>query len=239
MKFTRMNLETCRQAQGTVVVIDVLRAFTTAAYAFANGAEDITLVKNIEEAFALKEAIPGAVVMGEEGGLPISGFDYGNSPTEIDMLDLSAKHVIQRTTAGTKGVVLSENAAQILTSSFVIAGATADYLNIIDPNEITFVITGADPQEDLFKASVRHGDEDLALAQYLEALLKGESPDPKVYLQRVYYSQAGKRFLDRRKPEFPGTDLVYATDLDNFNFAMRVKRENERLVMRPVFLGKG
>ena len=38
----RATLQNCHTAAGTVVVIDVLRAFTTAAYAFDAGAEDIT-----------------------------------------------------------------------------------------------------------------------------------------------------------------------------------------------------
>ena len=44
MMIQRATRETCGEATGTVVVIDVLRAFTTAAYAFAAGAADITLV---------------------------------------------------------------------------------------------------------------------------------------------------------------------------------------------------
>ena len=38
------------EATGHVVVIDVLRAFTTAAYAFAAGIEEIELVATPEEA---------------------------------------------------------------------------------------------------------------------------------------------------------------------------------------------
>jgi len=41
MKFIYTNLETCREATGTVVVIDVLRAFSNAAYMFSRGAKEI------------------------------------------------------------------------------------------------------------------------------------------------------------------------------------------------------
>jgi 2-phosphosulfolactate phosphatase len=58
LEIQRATLDTCAQATGTVVVIDVLRAFTTAAYAFAAGAADITLVGATEEAFALRERNP-------------------------------------------------------------------------------------------------------------------------------------------------------------------------------------
>ena len=45
MKFKRVPLETCSEATGTVVVIDVLRAFTCAAFAFSAGAKEIILVQ--------------------------------------------------------------------------------------------------------------------------------------------------------------------------------------------------
>ena len=38
------------EAVGTAVIIDVFRAFTTAAIAFDRGAKEITLVAEIEEA---------------------------------------------------------------------------------------------------------------------------------------------------------------------------------------------
>jgi 2-phosphosulfolactate phosphatase len=50
-----MTLDTCHDARGVVVVVDVLRAFTTAAYAFAGGAEEIFLVSTVEEAFSLRK----------------------------------------------------------------------------------------------------------------------------------------------------------------------------------------
>ena len=41
MKFNYTSLETCHTASGLVVVIDVLRAFSNAAYAFSRGAKEI------------------------------------------------------------------------------------------------------------------------------------------------------------------------------------------------------
>jgi len=43
-KFHYTDLDTCPEATGVVIVIDVLRAFSTAAYAFSRGAKEIVLV---------------------------------------------------------------------------------------------------------------------------------------------------------------------------------------------------
>ncbi|HKS16955.1 MAG TPA: 2-phosphosulfolactate phosphatase, partial [Planctomycetota bacterium] len=74
------HLEGARSARGVAVVIDVIRAFTTAARAFAFGARDLVLVDSADAAFALKRRMPDAFLMGEVGGVRVPGFDHGNSP---------------------------------------------------------------------------------------------------------------------------------------------------------------
>src|SRR6266508_6970461 len=103
MHFERATLETCGAAIGAVVVIDVIRAFTTAAFAFAAGAREIVLTSAVEEALALRAHFPGALVMGEVDGLPVEGFDFSNSPAELIGRDLGGRRMIQRTSAGTQG----------------------------------------------------------------------------------------------------------------------------------------
>ncbi len=102
MKFHHFSLENCESAPGLVVVIDVLRAFSTAAYAFAEGVEEIYLVSTVEEAFSMKEEINHATIMGEVDGLMVEGFDFGNSPPQFDGLNLTGVPLIQRTTSGTQ-----------------------------------------------------------------------------------------------------------------------------------------
>lgn len=90
---------------GPVVVVDVIRAFTTAAYAFGSGAAEIYLVGDVEEALAFKAAHPGSLAMGEHRGLRPDGFDFPNSPSMVRDVDLSGRTIVQRTSAGTRGVV--------------------------------------------------------------------------------------------------------------------------------------
>ena len=73
-------LEGATRATGTVAVIDVFRAFTTAAVALANGASTIVMVRTVEEALKLREAGVGQICMGEVRGRAPPGFEFGNSP---------------------------------------------------------------------------------------------------------------------------------------------------------------
>lgn len=225
MRFHYTNLETCHKAVGAVIVIDVLRAFSTAAYAFSCGAEKILLVGEVDEALLLKSKIPNSKAMGEVRGLPPKGFDLGNSPSHILEHDLSGITLIQRTGAGTQGAVRCKNADVLLASSFVIADATAKYVRSLTPDDVTFVITGE---------TYSGGGEDFACAEYLKNLLKGQCVETKPFTQRVYGSKDAVAHLDLSRPEFPITDLEYCTHVDAFNFAMPIAKENDLLVMRTM-----
>jgi 2-phosphosulfolactate phosphatase len=225
MKFHYTDLGDCHTAKGVVIVIDVLRAFSTAAYAFSRGANQIFLVSTVEEALALKSSIPNARAMGEVGGLRPQGFDFGNSPTYIDEADLSGVTMIHRTSAGTQGVVRSQGAEVMLAASFVVANATAHYISKLAAPEVTFVITGR---------SYNGGDEDLACAEYLQELLKGNQPDGQPFIQRVLESKDAFPHLDPAQRDFPFSDLEYCSRIDNFDFAMPVTREDGKLILRTV-----
>jgi 2-phosphosulfolactate phosphatase len=226
MKFHYTNLETCHEATGVVVVIDVLRAFTNAAFAFSCGAKEMYPVSGVEEALQLKTKLADSLVCGEEGGLPPEGFDFGNSPTQTKELDLTGKVIVQRTGAGTQGIVRSVKAETMLAASLVVAKATATYIQKLNPVSVTFVVTG--------QYAHGHGDEDLACAEYLEFLLKGTEPDPAPFIERVVRSRDAVKHLDPGIPEFPRSDLDHCASIDTFDFAMLVTKENGHYVMRAV-----
>jgi 2-phosphosulfolactate phosphatase len=222
MKFNHATLETCHTATGVVLIIDVLRAFTTAAYAFSRGAKEIRLVSEVEEALELKKQIPGSKVMGEVNGLPPNGFDFGNSPTRILEQDLTGITLIQRTSAGTQGAIRSINAEVMLATSLVVAGATINHIRQLRPAEIIFVITGG-----------ADNAEDLACAEFLEKQFTGLPVDRDEYIRRVVTSQDAARHMADH-PQFPKSDLSHCTDIDAFDFAMPIKRKDGQLVMQAV-----
>ena len=68
---------------------------------------------------------------GERGGLPIVGFDLGNSPAEYGTTAVAGKTVILTTTNGTKALLHARAASQVLVGAFVnlsaVCRAVADH----------------------------------------------------------------------------------------------------------------
>ncbi|MGV8025463.1 MAG: 2-phosphosulfolactate phosphatase [Anaerolineaceae bacterium] len=218
MEIHRATLDTCHTASGLVVVIDVLRAFTTSAYLFQAGADEIILVSGVDEAFQLRKEIPDSIIVGEVDGIQVPGFDLGNSPSRIETYGPVRSRVILRTTAGTQGVILARKASTILTTALTNVTATVHYIQNLAPSTVTLIQTG------LF-AEKGWGDEDVACADVIENLLFGKTIDWDVIYQRVRSSKSGSHY-DSTREDFPSGDLELVLQHDSFNFAMVVERKN-------------
>lgn len=209
----------------TVVVIDVLRSFTSASVALARGAGAVYPVEDILAAMQLFERLPAPLTVGAVGGGdPIPGFDFGNSPSALEGADLAGRELILCTAAGVRGLQRFRGARRLFATSLTCARATADAIRAAGAREVCFVITGEWVDRD--------GDEDVACADYIEALLRGESPDATAHAERVRHSDFGRRFTAGTWPNLPLADLELATQADRFAFAMPVQREDGHLVIR-------
>src|ERR1700758_342490 len=80
------------------VVFDVLRATSTMITGLEHGVERFVPVETVEAARALKIQDPSLLLAGERGGLPLEGFDLGNSPAEVK--EIRGKGVVLTTTNG-------------------------------------------------------------------------------------------------------------------------------------------
>jgi 2-phosphosulfolactate phosphatase len=152
-----------RITSGTAVIIDVLRAYTTAAWAFALGAERIVLTDDVDEALVLKALVPRALAMKDSHPLP--GFELSNSPVELQTHDLHGRTIVQRTTHGTVGAVAAKQAERLYCASFLTAAATADAILRTGAEGAYFVVTGEGGA----------AEEDLACAEYIAALVEQAS----------------------------------------------------------------
>jgi 2-phosphosulfolactate phosphatase len=225
MRVFYRTLDDCSEASGAVVVIDVIRAFTTACFAFAAGASEIIIVSEVEQALDLKRRNSGSLLMGEVGGVKVDDFDFGNSPSQFLDFDLSGVRLIQRTSAGTQGVVQVRHASTLLAASFCCAAATVRYLRSVEPETVTFINTGVLPDG--------KGTEDSACSEYLTELLLEKSPNPERYLEQVRSSMNAQ--ILSAPPFHAALDVELCTKLDRFDFALKVDREDGQLVMRKVF----
>jgi 2-phosphosulfolactate phosphatase len=211
--------------EGVVVVVDVLRAFTVAALALASGAAALRCVATVEQAMALRASHPGSLVIGEVGGRRPEGFDLGNSPSMLDAAAVQGRLLIQRTSAGTQGLVAAApRASALFAAAFVCAGATARAVAALEPQEVTFVVTGVDH---------RDGDEDRACADYITAVLQHGTADPRPYLRRARTADAARPFLRGDDPELPASDVDHALRLDAVDFALRAHVDDGVPTLKP------
>ncbi len=224
MEIGYCTLDDVADCTGTVVVIDVLRAFTTAAVALAGRAGPYELVGTVEQAHRRRDADPSTLLVGEVDGHTAPGFDHGNSPTQLAAVDLAGRPVVQRSTAGTQGVVRATAAERVLTTSFAVAGATA--AAVADDPAVWFCVTGAHSRRD--------GEEDRACGEYVEALLRdGPDVDPAPYVARVATSTAAGFFMLGRD-DLPAADVPFAQVVDRFDFAMEVRPRDGRLLLEAI-----
>lgn len=243
MTIQRLHRSHASEARGVTIVIDVIRAFSVAAYAFAGGASDIWLVRTVEEAFALRAQRPDVLLAGEVGGRLIAGFDHNNSPAAMARSDVRGRLVIQRTGAGTQGAVDAVQATRLLCCSLVNARATAHYARTLaerDSSPVTLMSTAAQREENDIPAI-----EDDVCADYLEALLRGRADAQGVLAAGLARLRDSGRLsiFEQGWPDFPPDDVPAFLAVDRFAFAMEGTRERsngvEYVSLRRVEVGLG
>ena len=213
-------------ARGLVVVIDVFRAFSVAAHAFARGARAILPAAAIEDALALQREYPRSLLVGERHARRLPGFDCGNSPTELERFDLRERTLIHTTHAGTQGLVNALGADEVITGALVNAGAIVRYIQSRAPETVTMVRMGHEARE--------RCEEDDLCADILRQRLLGAAnviDDVRVRLRRAPSAQ---KFFDPACDWAPERDFELCTQLDAFGFVLRLEADGERRVLRRI-----
>jgi len=224
-------IEGAKQARGLTVIIDVFRAFSTACYAMERGAEAIIPVGDIEEAYRLKREHPEYVLMGERGGVIQPGFDYGNSPTLIENADFTGKTIVHTTSAGTQGIVNAVYADEVITGSFVNAGAIVEYIRRRNPQQVSLVCMGWNATEP--------ADEDTLCAEYLKSQLEGKAVDFSEIVRYLREESGTGSFLDLRGEAHvssaPPEDFDRCLHLDRCSFVLKAEpAANGSIVLRKI-----
>jgi len=220
MEITLHSLKSgAEQARGTVVIVDVFRAFTVAPILLHLGVREIRLVASPEEGFALKSADPELILVGEVDGVPIEGFDFGNSPMEIlkkHQTFFSGKSAVQRTSAGVQGALIAlEHADVVLAASFVTASATAGRIRRMAPERVSIVAMG--------KNMEREAPEDEFCARCIAALLRGDRYDHFQAVRQILLDPSLGRFFDGTRPYLPPEDPVLCLQPNLFPFVVKIE----------------
>jgi len=225
------HVDGARRARGIAVVIDVFRAFSVAPHAFDAGAERVFPVGEVDDAFELGRRFPGAVLAGERHARKLPGFDAGNSPTEIRALDLRGKVLVHTTHAGTQGLVNASQADEVLTGAFVNISAVCRYVHARGAELVSLVRMGHEARE-------RCAEDDL-YAECLAQLLQGQPAPLAEVRERLRSAPAARKFFDPACDWAPRDDFDYCTEVDRFDFVLRVLRlpgrplELERIAAPP------
>ena len=139
---------------GTVcVVFDVLRATSSMVTALAHGVGALVPVATVEEAFLLRNRIPGALLGGERHGDRVEGFDLGNSPAEYCQREGAT--IVMTTTNGTGAVQACRGADCVLIGALLNLEAVAGAVAERNPERLVAVCAGTGPDlalEDVWAA---------------------------------------------------------------------------------------
>ena len=211
------GVEGAKAATGLTVIIDVFRAFSVEAWFFALGARTVYPIGEEALAYRLKEQDPTVILAGERHGKILPGFDTGNAPSELAALEVAGRAVVHTTSAGTQGIANATGATEILGASLVNAKATAEYIRRSGVEEVSLVCMGWMGTEET--------EEDTLCARYIRGLLTGDTPDMPAEIESLKTTSGAKFFDPAQQEVFPQADFAMCTDLDRFDFAMRLHRD--------------
>ncbi len=110
----------------TVVVADIFRATSCIITGFSHGVVAICPVTEIEECLELGKQ--GYLMAGEREGIKVPNFDMGNSPFEYQSESVKGEKVALSSTNGSKAIVRSIGADEIIIGAFLNLEAVSEYI---------------------------------------------------------------------------------------------------------------
>jgi 2-phosphosulfolactate phosphatase len=215
-----------RSARGLVVVIDVFRAFSLAAHAYARGVAGMIPVASIDDALELKRRHPDWLALGERHARPLPGFDGGNSPSDLERIDVRGRTVIHTTHAGTQGLTGAVCADEVIAGALVTAGAIVRYIRMRSPAVVTLVRMGHEAKERCV--------EDDVCAELIAGRLHGGAPDVGRMLERLRRAPSARKFFDPACDWAPERDFELCTQVDAFDFVLLRDDRGSSPVLRRV-----
>ncbi len=140
--FSPSSIDELSLKEKVCIVIDVLRATSSIATAFSNGAKEVFPVNTVAEAGKIASNTFGGIVLaGEKNGVIIEGFHLGNSPSEYTEEKVKNKTVVFTSTNGSNAILKTRFAKISLLASFLNIGKVANFL-VEKNSDFTIICAG-------------------------------------------------------------------------------------------------
>lgn len=207
------------EPEASVVVVDIFRASSTSSYILHGGAHSLRAVLAPEESFGIKEKEPDVLLVGEQDGIRIEGFDLGNSPSQILTSNIVGKDVVLRSTSGTPALNRVRECKELIFGSFTTLSAVVAHLNRTGCKKTVVVATGREDSE----------DEEFFTAFKLK--LAGKQIDKTALIERMRKHPRSQRFFQNIS-HFPEADFELCLDVDRFNFFIRAEKIGGELFLK-------
>jgi 2-phosphosulfolactate phosphatase len=224
-----------RPEASVCVMIDVLRASTSAVTLLAGGAQEIAVAGSPAAARRMAREAPGEYILcGEVDGLTPPGFDYGNSPSEFAALDVRGWRIILSTTNGTRALQRLAASPLVLVGAPVNAAAvTRTLLREAGARRLDAALVCAG-----LSRGKRLSLEDVVAAgaladRALEEDASLELTDGALIAHRLYRSYRGDAIAAFRQSEHGrhlialgfAHDLDFSAQVDRFDAVPRLRRD--------------
>ncbi len=118
------------------LVVDTFRATTTLAVLANLGAKKIYVVNDQHDAKHVQEELcSNCLLIGEERGIKIAGFDYGNSPSSILRERIQNKSVIFTSSNGAKTLIQLRNMKNVYLGALVNLSSISEFVGKLASKE--------------------------------------------------------------------------------------------------------
>jgi 2-phosphosulfolactate phosphatase len=231
-----------RLASGLAVVVDVLRATTTIVHALAAGSICVRPCLEVDEAKEIAgELADGRVLLGgEREGMPLAGFDLGNSPREYSCKRCKGTTVVLTTSNGTRALVHAALAHRTLVAGFVNYSAICEQLLVAGP-PIHILCAGTDGEVSLEDTLLAGALVDF-LCEHVDVHMNDSARlawDCFEHHGQVLYGalELGKGGAKLKALGYD-EDIRAACEVDKFNFVPELRRDPLRIEIGAVGIVK-
>ncbi len=199
------------------IVVDVLRACTNLITAFSMGAEKCFATTSIDEARQVGQRYNG-LLLGERHNRKIQGFDYGNSPVELEPAAVKGRTFVFTSTNFPHALLAAEDAAEVFLGAPVNLSAVCERVLEVSRSsraDITIVLAG--------ESSQRHAAEDLYFAGLAARKLSNECRLTEVY-RRAMAAMAHLGPEEAANRSLHARELIESGFADDVDFAFTIDR---------------